>query len=164
HLRLYFLGNRRAMGIYWRNVSYRRIRTASIDLSFCCFLCRRSIRAPSDDWDHSAYLHKHLSEYWNDHRAAANYRRAIAVDQLQRLIRTDDHVWPRAREQRLDPSKNPRVTKGKNATAARGVFVTGWGRTIYFNLPLPKLGRDTWKPITRSNWRFSKGRSIYCFT
>ncbi len=67
-----------------------------------------------------------FSKHGNDDCHAANHRCAAALDQLQRFFRVDDHVWPRTREQRLDPPKNPRVTKVVGRDSSCGPLATGW--------------------------------------
>ena len=62
-------------------------------------------RSASGHRDHGTYLHAHLPKHRNDDRDAANYRCAVAINQLQRFLRANDYVWPRIGEQRVDSSK-----------------------------------------------------------
>src|ERR1043166_5630926 len=153
------------MGIYWRNASYRWVRFALDDVSLCRLFRRRPIGTTSGYRNHGAHLHTHLSKHGNDDGPAPNHRCTITLDQLQRLLCANDHVRPRAREQRLDSPKNSRLTKAVGRDRrARCALAAGFGHAIYFTFRLSKLGRDTWKPITRSSWRSSKVRWIYSFT
>src|SRR6266536_5949820 len=94
------------MGIYWRNVSYWWVRLAPDDVSICRFFRRRSVGAASGYRNHRAHLHTYLPKHGNDDRSAPHHRCTIAINQLQRLLRANDHVWPWAREQRLDSPEN----------------------------------------------------------
>jgi hypothetical protein len=69
------------------------------------------IRSSSRRRRHCAYLYAHLPKRRNDDRDAANHWSAIAVNQLQRLVRARDHVRPGLGQQRLDPSQRSRVTR-----------------------------------------------------
>src|SRR5207249_2355975 len=97
------------MGICRRNVSHWRLRLASPDMYLCRIFCKRSVRPASGYWNYDAHLHTYFSKHGDDDRDVANHRRAPAIDQLQRLVCADDHVWTRAREQRLDPPKGYRL-------------------------------------------------------
>jgi len=66
-------------------------------MSFRSFFCRRSTGLAPGHWNDGAHFHPYLPEYGDDDRAGADHRRTLAIDQLQRLICVDDHVWPRAR-------------------------------------------------------------------
>jgi len=96
------------MGICRRDVSHRSVCSAIVNLSLRRVCCGRSIGLTTGCWNYSAHLHAYLSEYGNDDLNATDYGRAAAVDQLQRLVCADDHVWTRTREQRLGPPKRPR--------------------------------------------------------
>src|SRR5438132_7545044 len=98
------------MGICWWSPSYLRVRSALDDVSFCGVLSRRSVRPASRCGNHRSYLHAHFPKHGNDDRIAADHWCAVATNQLQRFFCANDHVWPRPREQCLDPSKNSRVT------------------------------------------------------
>ncbi len=82
------------MGIYRRNSPHRRVCLAPDDVSFRRLFRRRPIGSSSRHRRHRAYLHPHLSKHGDDNLNAANHRRAIAIDQLQRLVRAGDHVRP----------------------------------------------------------------------
>ena len=93
------------MGICRRDPSDRRIRLAPDDVFVRRLFRRGPARSASGHRDHGTYLHAHLPKHRNDDRDAANYRCAVAINQLQRFLRADDHVWPRVGEQRVDSSK-----------------------------------------------------------
>src|SRR5262249_42556405 len=98
------------MGICWWSTSHRRggIALFGVFFFFLFFRCPTwpafffGWRCPS--------LYLHFSKHGDDHRDATNHRRAASIDQLQRLVCTDDHVWSRAGEQCLDSPKSSRLT------------------------------------------------------
>src|SRR5262245_46588735 len=143
------------MGIYWRNVSYWWVRFAPDDLSLCRFFRRRSIGSAFSCRDHCAHLHAYLSKHGDDDCSAPHHRCTIAINQLQRLVCANDHVWPRAGEQRLDSPEN---------SCVRRLWLVACKGSCQLPLQIAKITGNTWKLTTRSSWRFSKGRSIYCFT
>src|SRR5438034_1517757 len=161
--RLHCFRDWRAVGICRRDVSHRRVFPATVNLSLRRICCGRSIGLTPGHWSYCAHLHPYLSEYGYDDLDAANHGRAAAVDQLQRLIRADDHVWTRTCEQRLGPPTRRPLILGKifRRSTTRSKLV-GRRRLLYAIGCLES--RNAWKAITRSSSRFSKDRSISCFT
>ena len=102
-----FFPQLRAMG-FVGGCFHRRVCSAIVNLSLRRVCCGRSIGLTAGRWNYSTHLHAYLSEYGNDDLDAADYGRAAAVDQLQRVVCADDHVWTRTREQRLGPPKRSR--------------------------------------------------------
>ena len=80
------------MGICRWNSSHRRICLAPVNVSFRRFFRRGSVGSSSRHRRYCTYLHAYLPKRRNDDRDAANHWRAIAINQLQRLVRADDHV------------------------------------------------------------------------
>ena len=71
---------------------------AAADLSVRRFFCQRSVWIAARHRGYCAHFHAYFPERRHDHRVDADYRRAIATHQLQRVLCSHDHVWPWNRE------------------------------------------------------------------
>jgi len=111
------------MGICRRDPSDRRIALLLMTCLFVAFFAGDQLGLLLVIGITGTYLHAHLPKHRNDDRDAANYRCAVAINQLQRFLRADDHVWPRVGEQRVDSSK-PSGVIGP-AGCATGQPITG---------------------------------------
>src|SRR5438874_8873994 len=123
------------MGVCRRNVPHRRVCAAPVDLSLCRVFCRRPTWFASRHRNHRAHLHPHFPKRRDDYFDVANYRRAVAADQLQRFLRPHDHVRAWCGEQRLDSSARSRVTVDSRIDLPKDGFAVAniyRSRAIYF--------------------------------
>src|SRR5262249_18091956 len=127
------------MGVCGRNNSHRSVCLAPANVSFRRLFRRGPVGTSSRDRRHCAYLHAHLSKRGNDDRNASNHRRAIAINQLQRLVRADDHVRLGPGKQCLGSSGRSRVRRSIRGRppGMRGAGGPDRGETIYFRSCLP---------------------------
>src|SRR5207249_5737394 len=96
------------MGICRRRIVAGRFCAAPAYLFIRGLSCRRSIWRFARSRNQRAGFYTHFPKRRDDDFHPADYRRAVAFDQLQRFVCAHDHVRSRNRKQRLGSSESPR--------------------------------------------------------